>query len=71
MKEYRKNKLNIRGHEFYLYDIYDIDKHRYMMPNERLNFISNINIQHVPIVNSSKIFQKVKTMDVLLEYAKL
>jgi len=69
-----KNGLNLKGQHFYVYNIYDIDSHRYMTPEERYDFLSSLNnenIRHVPIINKSiKIFQVCDTMEKMLEYAK-
>jgi RNA ligase (TIGR02306 family) len=69
-----KNHLKIKGVEFHVFDIYDIDKRRLLLPEERISLIKNMNnprIKHIPILKSNiKIFQICKTMQELLEYAK-
>jgi RNA ligase (TIGR02306 family) len=67
-----KNTLKIKGAEFHVFDIYDIDKRRLLLPEERMSLIkNNPNLKHIPILNSNvKIFQICKTMDEILEYAK-
>jgi hypothetical protein len=69
-----KNPLKIKGAEFHVFDIYDIDKRRLLLPEERMFLIEHMNnskIKHIPILKPSiKIFQFCKTMQELLEYAK-
>lgn len=69
-----KNLYKIRGQEFRVFDIFDIDAKRLLTPSERVAFIStleNPKIQHVPILNHRlKIFDICGTMEWILEYAK-
>jgi RNA ligase (TIGR02306 family) len=49
------NPEKIQGHEFYLFDIYDIDKQQYMAPQERQDMVKMLNengftIKHVPLL---------------------
>lgn len=62
-----KNGYGIRGHEFYLFDIYDIDKKAYYTPNERLEFANEHGIKHVPIIEAYpfKIDEKVSIDDII------
>ena len=69
-----KNHLKIKGAEFHVFDIYDIDTQRLLLPEERMFLIKHMNnpkIKHIPILKPSvKIFQICKTMQELLVYAK-
>jgi len=69
-----KNPLLIKGQEFHIFNVYDIDKVGYMTPDDRMNFIKSLNndkLKHVPIIKDIiKIFQECKTVDSLLDYAK-
>lgn len=69
-----KNPLKIRGAEFHVFDIYDIDLHRLMTPNERNDLISslaNSRLKQVPVIKEhSKIFYSCHTIEQMLEYAK-
>jgi RNA ligase (TIGR02306 family) len=44
------NPYKLRGQEFYLFDIYDIDSGRYLNPNERRSLAVSLNILHVPVI---------------------
>jgi len=72
----QKNVLKLKGQHFYVFDIYDIDKKRYMTPDERNEFYSiikgeNNEIEHVPVINAKiRIFQNHDSMEKLLEYAE-
>ena len=52
----QKNRGKYKGHHFKLFDIFDIDKKRYMTPEERLNTLKELNaidgieIPHVPLL---------------------
>lgn len=52
----QKNPEKLKGHDFYLFDIYLIDEGRYMTSEERtsalfqLNAHQEVEIQHVPII---------------------
>jgi RNA ligase (TIGR02306 family) len=47
----QKNFEGVTENEFYCYDIYDIDKQRYMLPVERRLFCLRHGVQHVPVNN--------------------
>lgn len=44
------NPYRIRGQEFYLFDIYDIDAGRYLRPKERQALARDLEIRHVPVL---------------------
>jgi RNA ligase (TIGR02306 family) len=46
----QKNSYGIRGQDFRLFDIYDIDRGEYMTPLERRTFAETHDIAHVPVV---------------------
>lgn len=54
--------------EFYVFDIFDIDKQEYMLPSERQDFCKILNIPHVPIID--KAFSMIDNVDVLLDMAE-
>ena len=47
------NPYKIKGQEFFLFDIYDIDAGKYFLPDERKAFIEEHNIKHVPVLTSN------------------
>ncbi len=44
------NRYNVRGQEFHLFDIYDIDRGDYMTPFERRTFCDTHGIKHCPLI---------------------
>jgi len=67
-----RNTLKLMGQHFYIFDIFDIDKHRYLTPNERYELIerlSNDKLKQVPILNIAKIFTICPSMEKMLDYA--
>ena len=62
------NKYKLRDQLFYVYDIYDIEAGRYFTPAERLAFVTEHDINHVPIFEHAKVVtQNVKE---LLDFAE-
>lgn len=47
----QKNNLNIVGQDFYVFDIYNIDKQQYMSSYERIELCNNLGLKHVDIVD--------------------
>lgn len=46
----QKNPYGIRGQQFFLYDIFDIDRGEYLSPNERQVICRDLNIEHIPVI---------------------
>ncbi|MDR3503068.1 MAG: RNA ligase (ATP) [Legionella sp.] len=70
----QKNREQLKDHEFYLFDIWDINKRRYMTPAERTYFYKQYlwdkGIVHVPIIKRKiKVFQEFPTLEEFLAYA--
>jgi RNA ligase (TIGR02306 family) len=49
----QKNRYKRLSPEFWLFDVYDIDRSRYLLPLERLHFAMDAAINHVPTISSS------------------
>jgi len=51
----QKNREGLEDHQFFVFDIWDIDKQRYMTPKERWRLFSTLelysDIKHVPVVD--------------------
>ena len=47
------NMYKMRGQDFYVYDIYDIDAGRYFTPAERVAYCKARDIKHVPVFKSA------------------
>lgn len=54
--------------EFYVFDVFDIDKQEYMLPKERQEFCKLLDIPHVPIIDKS--FAMINSVDNLLDMAE-
>jgi len=63
------NKYKYTGQEFRVFDIYDIDAKRYFTPAERKEFVTELNIKHVPVFQSAVALDGL-TMEVLLKHAE-
>lgn len=59
------NTYKIKGQEFYIFDIYDIDKQRYLTPIERVVFTGTRALQHVPVLEKSTELSKMYAQDIL------
>jgi len=69
----QKNRLKIKGHRFFVFNIWDMDMKRYLTPDERKDVIKwfkeKTPIDHVPVIQESmKVFQE-HDMESLLEFA--
>lgn len=59
------NPYKIRGQEFYLFDIYDIDQGRYLRPTERKALVEQLEIRHVPVIAyGAKFFDTLGIQDI-------
>lgn len=45
------NKYNLTDHVYFVYDIFDIDKQSYFLPEERQSFCKDTFLNHVPVLN--------------------
>lgn len=45
------NKYNLTDHVYFVYDIFDIDKQSYFLPEERQAFCKDAFLNHVPVLN--------------------
>lgn len=65
------NKEKIKGYEWYVYDIWDIDTQRYLSPRERFMILTQLNFESVPILNESFYLKdtNVKSYQYLLDMA--
>lgn len=63
-----KNIYELTGRDFWLFDIYDIDKQTYYTPEERQNFAKEHGIKHVPVLHNN--FKLSMTIDELLKFVE-
>lgn len=64
------NLEGIKGQAFYLFDIWDIDEQRYLLPLERAAYVLAMqeNHQHVPVL-ASRLLSDFKSLDDILVFA--
>jgi RNA ligase (TIGR02306 family) len=63
------NPYKLKGQDFYLFDIYDIDQGKYLTPTERVKLVETMGIKHVPIEPGDWHFFD-ETVEYLLECAE-
>jgi RNA ligase (TIGR02306 family) len=44
------NREGFKGHEYFVFDIFDIQKHEYLYPRHRHMMCSEVGLQHVPVL---------------------
>ncbi len=64
------NREKLDKHQFFCYEIWDIDKQRYLVKKERKEILVKLNIQSVPFIENIKVFKVFKTLDDILKYAE-
>jgi len=47
------NPYKIKGQDFYLFDVYDIDNQKYLYPQERQKLANELSVKHVPVLENS------------------
>ena len=62
------NYEKVNKPEFYVFDVFDIDRQEYMLPKERQEFCKLLDIPHVPIVDKS--LAMIDNVDKLLDMAE-
>lgn len=72
----QKNKLELKGKHFFIFNIWDINNQRHLIPKERYELLGKINeinplIEQVPIIEEDLfVFDKFKDVESLLKYAE-
>lgn len=64
------NIYNIKGVDFYVYDIYDVKKSEYLQSAERTVICTKLGLKHVPIIDKLFTFGEGETKDQLLYVAE-
>lgn len=64
----QSNYEKVNKPEFYVFNVFDIDKQEYMLPKERQEFCKLLDIPHVPIVDKS--LAMIDNVDKLLDMAE-
>ena len=64
------NIYNIKGVDFYVYDVYDTKRSEYLTSKERIAICTDIGLKHVPIIEEHFSITDANTKDQLLESAE-
>jgi RNA ligase (TIGR02306 family) len=66
------NKEGLKKHEFYVFDIFNVDTQTYMSPDERYEICHSLNLNHVHVIayNVSLNVLKLKSIEDILSYAE-
>ena len=59
------NTLKLKQHEFFVFDIFDIDKQEYLLPEERYTILEGTDFKHVPVVAKNVSLRQVNIEDVI------
>lgn len=65
----QKNMYKLKGQYFFLFDVYDIDRGRYLTPVERRNLAAELDIAHVPVLTENEVLE-VCTVEHILKWAE-
>jgi RNA ligase (TIGR02306 family) len=65
----QKNRYKVKGQEFFLFDVYDIDAGRYLTPRERGDLAKTLDIRHTPVLKSDEVLE-VCNVDHILKWAE-
>lgn len=66
------NKEGLKKHEFYVFDIFNVDTQTYMSPDERYEICHSLNLNHVHVIayNVSLNVLKLNSIEDILSYAE-
>ena len=59
------NTLKLKRHEFFVFDIFDIDKQEYLLPEERYAILEGTDFKHVPVVAKNVSLRQANIEDVI------
>lgn len=66
----QKNYEQIKGHDFYVFDIFDIDNGNYLLPEERRKITAELGLNHVPVLNERADINRFGNIGDVLAYAE-
>lgn len=67
------NPYKIRGQDFYVYDVFNINEQRYLSPAERIAFVERNGLKHVPVIAYSAEFYDtlgIQSVEHILKFAE-
>jgi len=65
----QKNYEKIKGHDFYIFDVFDIDAGDYMLPTDRRQLVEYLGLKHVPVISTNSDVTRFKTVSEIIAYA--
>lgn len=71
----QKNRDKIKGHDLFVFDVFDINSHRYLTPVERHDFIKALNgiggleVKHVPVLWVRQLLVEFTSVEKILKLA--
>lgn len=63
----QSNYYGIKGHEFYVYAVFDIGSGKYYTPAARRKLCEDLGLKHVPVLNTNRSLKGVTIDDLLLD----
>lgn len=67
----QKNNEKITGQDIYIFDIFDIDNQRYLLPSERQKLVAELGLKHVPVLYSNyEVFKEHDSIESILKMAE-
>lgn len=66
------NPENFGSHQFFVFDIFDVETQQYLAPKERLEIVEKLGLQHVPILHKSVSLEEIglNSVEDILKYAE-
>lgn len=66
----QKNYYDLKKQDLFVFDVWDIDNHRHLLPDERRHLIKDLGFNHVPVVDRH-FKHTFESSDELLEFAEI
>ena len=63
------NQERLSTHQFFVFDVWDIDTQRLMSADERTEIVAGFGLQHVPVLHNNFQIPRTWTVDDLLRFA--
>jgi RNA ligase (TIGR02306 family) len=66
----QSNPYKIKGQDFFVFDVFDIKEDTYFDPQSRMKLVLELNLKHVPVIESSREIATEWTIDDMLQIAE-
>lgn len=63
------NHYNIKGQDFYVFDVLNIQTGEYLQPATRRELVAKLDLKHVPVLEEGMIFSPIETVEDVLLFA--